>query len=152
MVKDIAWIAGLLEGEGSFAMTSKTAGYKISLGMTDPDVIGKAAEILGTNKISIEERPKYNNKFYKIGIYGNLAIQWMMTIYPLMGMRRQSKIAEILNIWKNHERTNFVNGLCKRGHEISEKTLEIIHLKSGKILKRCKLCKQLREAGYRESF
>jgi hypothetical protein len=33
---------------------------------------------------------------------GNKAAAWMMTIYPLMGLRRQEKIKELLTRWRTY--------------------------------------------------
>ena len=121
-IKDIAWIAGLLEGEGCF-ITHNSKGHdypEIHLCMSDEDVVIKASGIMkkeikfnksgfidfGSNilKRGVDKYP--SNKFnkckdqYTHQLSGNIAIQWMMTLYSLMGKRRQSKILEIINAWK----------------------------------------------------
>src|SRR5204863_8589609 len=40
---------------------------------------------------------------YRLKINGNLAIQWMMTLYCLMGVRRKLKIREHINKWKSSD-------------------------------------------------
>ena len=106
--EEIAYIAGLLEGEGSFYVTKPhlsqhSSAVLISIIMTDLDVIEKAALILGGgSKINKYESKKGNKTAYKFVVTGsNLAIEWMNLIYPLMGNRRQQKIREIIDYWNN---------------------------------------------------
>ena len=83
----------------------KSGGYKgsisIAIQMTDEDTVVKAAKLLngkvygphgpyGVSKLSI----------WQVTIFGQRAAEWMMTIFPLMSIRRQTKIKELLTIWK----------------------------------------------------
>lgn len=110
-VKDIAWLAGFLEGEGSFGWyRHSNRGYSIAniqVSSTDLDVVQKAAVLFG-----VKARGPYNNSrlgfapenckpIYKTSVGGKLAIQWLMTLYPFMGARRRERFREILNHWKN---------------------------------------------------
>ena len=103
-VKEIAWVAGILEGEGCFFASNKKclASAVIALVSTDLDVILKFKEITKCqNQVQISRRnSKYWKTSYKILVSGNLSIQWMMTIYSLMGTRRKEKIAELLSNWE----------------------------------------------------
>ena len=102
-IKDIYWLAGLLEGEGCFAVNN-SAYYcpQITLKMTDRDVVEKAHRLLrATSKVNEERRYAERNKpIYWFRVMGSLAASWMMTLYPLMGERRQEKIREVLEVWK----------------------------------------------------
>lgn len=112
-VKEIAWLAGLLEGEGCFHLESHVkvskqkykSGVRISvtplirLSSTDKDVIVRAKYILGANTISTQIK-KPNKDYHTISIFGPKAISWMMTIYPLMCSRRKFKIKSIISSWK----------------------------------------------------
>lgn len=100
--QEINWIAGLLEGEGCFQTRGENHNPYIQLVMTDSDVVIKAAKILGCHKV-IEGKPttKVGKKIYRTCVYGRRAMGWMMTIYSLMGERRQQKIEECLKQWKN---------------------------------------------------
>ena len=101
-ITDIHWIAGLLEGEGNFTYGT---GAQLRIWMTDEDTISKARSIMDPNtKILIDDRKGNRQTVYGFFVYGNLAIQWMMTIYSLVGRRRKEKIREILLKWKNEKR------------------------------------------------
>jgi hypothetical protein len=104
LLLDIAWLAGILEGEGCF-QTRKSGGYKgtpcISLQMTDKDTVEKVSKLWDA-KLYGPYGPYGKSKLqtWQVNIFGKQAAEWMMTIYTLMGQRRQEKIKSILAIWK----------------------------------------------------
>jgi len=98
----IAWLAGLLEGEASFMRRNGSPSIKIQL--TDRDVLDRAASILGgtVGRNSYQPKGKATYKpVYHLSIHGMRAIAWMMTLYPMLGVRRRKKVREILEAWKS---------------------------------------------------
>lgn len=96
---ELYWLAGLLEGEGCFALTGK-AKYRypsITLKMTDEDVIIRAAKLMGGGAIW-KLTPKISNHkaSFQIRIIGLRAATLMESLLPLMFKRRRAKISEIL--------------------------------------------------------
>lgn len=103
-IKDIAWLGGLLEGEGSFSM--KADGYPgVHLHMTDRDVVERAAKLIGSRVRGPYKtktpKGKLGKPVFACGVYGNRGAGWMMTIYQFLGERRQSRVRDILNVWKS---------------------------------------------------
>ena len=99
--RDIIYLAGLLEGEGCFRYESRRVGPSIVLGMTDKDVVEKAALLLGSGVVMRKLHPdKLWKPCYISKVHGRAAAGWMMTLYPLLGERRQAKIREVLTKWK----------------------------------------------------
>lgn len=98
-VKEIAWLAGLLEGEGCFSKRKNCV--TIQINMTDCDVVRKSANLVGARSVGRREDKRANCKpcFYWT-IAGPRAAGWMMTVYPLMGKRRQARIRELLGVFK----------------------------------------------------
>lgn len=97
-IGDIYYIAGLLEGEGCFYFRKCPT---ITLNMTDLDTVEKARSLMNkTNKIYTENPSGNRKEAYRLIVYGDVAMQWMMTIYPLMSIRRKAKIREIIQKWK----------------------------------------------------
>ena len=102
-INDIAWLAGLLEGEAWFGLSSKGAGRKktlnIWLEMTDKDIVERARDIMAPNRkvYSKPGRKSHYKRQYKLVVTCNRAKGWMMTIYSLLGKRRQARIRELLN-------------------------------------------------------
>lgn len=102
-IKEIAWLSGLLEGEGSFIQSPN--GYpKITIAMTDRDVIERAAKLFGTRCRGPYEartpRGERAKPTYRCESAGNRAMSWMMTLWPLLGERRREKIIEISREWR----------------------------------------------------
>ena len=105
---EVAWLAGLLEGEGSFLMARCRAGDewdkqrdhgyrypKIVVGMTDEDVINRVAAMFGTSVYKLPRQPQ-RKQAWRSQIMGAQAAIWMKLLYPWLGERRRAKIDEIL--------------------------------------------------------
>ena len=139
--KDIVWLAGILEGEGCFDKASKKS-LRIIIESTDLDVIESVKRITRTSALIISTKKIHNYKDkYKVTVYGNLAIQWVMTIYPLMHRRRREKIKELLEKWKS------IETFCRKGHELTEKNSYVSKL-GGTVCRACKLENQVKHRGY----
>ena len=95
---DLLWLAGLLEGEGSFdAHRGKYP--RIRLGMTDRDVVGRAASLMDAS-IRLSLRPAPNQPTWHTEISGVRAAAIMAEILPHMGSRRSGKIASVLSAYR----------------------------------------------------
>lgn len=99
---EIAWLAGLIEGEGcirSPKQKAKTIG--IDLASTDKDVIEKAAALMQCSfHTHIQTNPKWKTQ-YKLLITGQRASEIMKLILPHMCLRRSAKINDALFYWEN---------------------------------------------------
>lgn len=92
--EDLIWLAGLLEGEGTFDL-HRGRYPRIRLAMTDRDVVGRAATLLGASiRGSLRARP-YRSTWHT-EISGERAAAVMREVLPFMGARRSAKIAEVL--------------------------------------------------------
>lgn len=91
---DLLWLAGLLEGEGTF--DSHRGKYpRIRLAMTDRDVVGRAASLMDTKiRLSLHAAPA--KPTWHSELSGERAAEIMRQILPFMGARRSAKIAEVL--------------------------------------------------------
>ena len=100
-VRNIEWLAGLLEGEGCFGFQShRKWNPRIDLAMTDEDVVARASSLMKDGKYWTRYSHVGHKTQYCLRITGPRAIQWMMTLYLLMGHRRRGKIKEIITRWK----------------------------------------------------
>lgn len=98
---DIAWLGGLLEGEGSF-YDSKGSPC-IALQTTDRDVLLRVADLLGVKEEGKGWKPKGKPTYkqvYMCRVHGFRAIGWMMTLFQFFGERRQDRIGGIIERWK----------------------------------------------------
>jgi len=100
ILRDLHWLSGLLEGEGSFIFSGGSP--RICVASVDLDVIKRAHTILSCTGNIHEDVTVSGKVIYKINLQGERAIGWMFTLYMLMGRRRQEKISEIITEWKNH--------------------------------------------------
>lgn len=111
-VRDIAWLAGIVEGEGCIAIshtnrrTTSANSIRIHVGMTDKDVVERVAAIFGTRMIGphySKDRDGHKRKpQYRAVVTQGLAASWMMTIYPLLGERRRQAAGEALAFWRQY--------------------------------------------------
>lgn len=96
---DIAWLAGLLEGEGYFCILSPhgVPTPRIVLSMTDKDVVEHVA---GFFQRKVNGRPLPSGKIdYKTSVTGPDALTLMRKLLPWMHGRRSRKIREILEFF-----------------------------------------------------
>lgn len=98
---NLYWLAGILEGEGSFFIRKlKGKEYPtIAVKMTDQDVVERIKQITGVGTICTQKPDKLNWKqTYKWQVAKSLdAINLMRLVLPLMGQRRKIRIKSILN-------------------------------------------------------
>ena len=96
--EDLIWLAGLLEGEGSF-LTESIRGKSypvIQVEMTDEDVIQRVARLFGTKMFSAKKiRAGASMRSYRARVRYQRARELMCALCPLMGQRRAAKIMEI---------------------------------------------------------
>jgi hypothetical protein len=89
---ELHWLAGLLEGEGSF-MAGPPSNPRmpiISLHMTDQDVIARVGRIFSRKPHSVRRRDPRWQPSYLVRVTGGRAVHWMTLLRPLMGERRQA--------------------------------------------------------------
>lgn len=111
---EVAWLAGLLEGEGSFFMLTSHVGGKayryprIAVNMTDRDIIERVAALLCGSVYDIPAtsiRPGMKLQ-YRAQASGSNAAEWMVRLKPWLGARRAAKIDELLAEYGAIEPTN----------------------------------------------
>jgi hypothetical protein len=91
---DLLWLAGLVEGEGSFFPGSPSApGLPVmQVAMVDVDVISRAARMLGVTVRTIRPRREAWKTIYTCRIRGAPAVAWMTALRPHLGLRRRSQV------------------------------------------------------------
>jgi hypothetical protein len=92
------WLAGLLEGEGSFMAGPPSSPRMpvISVNMTDHDVVARVGTMLGRKPFEITPRDPRWRTSYQVRVTGSRAVHWMTLLRPLMGARRQGQIDHAL--------------------------------------------------------
>jgi hypothetical protein len=93
---DLHWLAGLLEGEGSFCKPAPSAPNRpyITANMTDEDVIARVAGLFGVSYSRARKDPR-NQRWrpsFVAQLRGARAVDLMRELRPLMGTRRKAQI------------------------------------------------------------
>src|SRR5262245_1253553 len=91
---DVHWLAGLLEGEGSFLAGPPSAPRSpaVRVCMADRDVVDRAGALLGVAVMVIPSRREGWRTAYSVRVRGAPAVLWMERLRPFMGRRRQEQI------------------------------------------------------------
>jgi hypothetical protein len=94
----LAWLAGLLEGEGTFLCPPPSMPNCpiVACRMTDRDIVERVAAYFGTKVMTID-KGRYRTE-YAATVKGSRAMKFMADVRALMGDRRQQAIdAAMLN-------------------------------------------------------
>jgi len=91
---DLHWLAGLLEGEGTFIAGPPSAPRSpaVQVSMVDRDVIERVAALVDCAVTVIPARRDGWRTAYSARVRGPRAVEWMRRLRPLMGKRRQEQI------------------------------------------------------------
>lgn len=92
--QDLHWLAGLLEGEGSFLPGPPSAHRYpvVALQMTDEDVVARVARMFGRKVGRWQSGNAREQPVFLVRITGAKAVAWMTALRPLMGERRRAQI------------------------------------------------------------
>ena len=132
---DRYWLAGLLEGEGTFGAgpSSKPRSPVIAVVMTDRDVIERVGRMWDRAVTTVKPRKVHHKVAFATRIRGAPAASWMLGIRPLLGTRRQAQIDKALAMgharlrWRRPTgpctvpsctRPSAVRGLCRHHHKL----------------------------------
>lgn len=97
--EDFYWLAGLLEGEGSFMKPAPSQPNQpiISLHMADEDIVARVAGLVGLKYRPVRNRhPEKWRDTYILQVRGSRAVELMTRLRPFMGQRRRSQIDHAL--------------------------------------------------------
>lgn len=105
---EIAWLAGLLEGDGTFQMHNNGSKTKrntcplIGLAMLDLDIVEKVSKIFQCN-IGKYLTPKKDKHIYFARTARRSTVEpLILALYPYMGNRRKEQINKMLQWYKEH--------------------------------------------------
>jgi hypothetical protein len=99
--EELHWLAGLLEGEGSFLTgpPSRPNMPVIAIQMTDQDVIERVAALFGRKAHAATRREEHWRQSWMLRLSGHRAVEWMLVLRPLMGSRRKAQIDRALSCY-----------------------------------------------------
>lgn len=99
--EEAAWVAGLLEGEGSFELTDSANRRRLGVvcAMSDRDVVERLLTVVGAGRIYVRtpQPPRGNKTMYAWTLTNRPEVaQLISEIRPFMGERRSAKIDAML--------------------------------------------------------
>jgi hypothetical protein len=108
LCRDIHWLAGILEAEGSFLQGSPTKANqpRIQMTTTDEDVTSWVATWLGVKYVALKPRNTGNagtKQAFFACVSAGPAVRMMQQLYPLMGERRREQIERALASYDPHK-------------------------------------------------
>lgn len=91
---DVLWLAGLLEGEGTFDI-HRGKYPRVRVGMVDRDIVGRAATLMGA-RVNLRLHGRPAQATWHAEVSGAKAVAVMRAVLPHMGSRRSGAIATAL--------------------------------------------------------
>jgi hypothetical protein len=113
--RELHWLAGWLEGEGSFLAPppSDPRRVRISGQAKDEDVVREVGRLFQIKPLFDQADQRRNPKWspmWRVLLQGNRASALMLALEPLMGARRQSQIrAAVIAAMRANQETTVVN-------------------------------------------
>jgi hypothetical protein len=100
---EIGWLAGLFEGEGTISIPRSTpkksrSGVALRVVSTDCDVIERVRDVTGVGYVYASMPPLRKPYWTWVVQLKRDVARLLLAIYPLMGTRRQHKIAEAAEV------------------------------------------------------
>jgi hypothetical protein len=135
---EIAWFAGLFEGEASFALDTRSIKrYKIStsppapfikISMTDEDIIQKVSKLVHKKYFSPKRRTVTAKQVYIVHVGDRKSLDILLPkLFPYFGKRRQQTVQKYLDAlaeWKIWYSSGKRREMAKQG-PLSKKIFDI---------------------------
>lgn len=152
---DVAWAAGLFEGEGCWNAYVREGGkiqMQARLGMTDRDVVERFAQVVQCGAIHERlSREQHHKPMYEWYVYEAEKVRDLIALFlPFMGERRRAKALSVLDAGADVRSHNAKKTHCPQGHPLEgDNLIEEPIVRAGRqyTARRCRTCrrKQSRE-------
>lgn len=115
---DLAWTAGFLEGEGSFARCGNT--IKVSAVQVEIYPIKKLIGLFGGNEATYHRKEIRSNggSYYRWDVYGVEAAEIMLLLFHMLSPKRKQQIIKCFCWWKDRPGSNNRGGYSKEQQNI----------------------------------
>jgi hypothetical protein len=135
--ENLAWAAGLFEGEGCIHRGQKQA-ITLAVAMTDFDVVEKFHFIVGVGNVNgpyLANNPRHLQRWrWSTGNFQH-AQALLAALWPWLGHRRKAKAEKIIKACALDAPKNQNKKACKRGHPFSEENT--YHFNGGRHCREC---------------
>ena len=115
--EQVAWLAGIYEGEGSCAITSGRA-IRVEIVMTDEDTMQRVQSFTGLGSVrSLPPRSENHKPAWRWSIGSADAVEFLQTIMPWLGSRRAERAQKAIENWtSNRKQSTAQDTECVNGH------------------------------------
>lgn len=102
--EQLAWAAGVFDGEGNIACTNSSKALILQVGQSHMEMLNRLREIFKIGKIygpyprGINRRPHWN-----YSVNGPIAQAVVAMIYPFLGSVKQEQCRHAIGIWKSRK-------------------------------------------------
>jgi hypothetical protein len=146
LMVDLGWIAGFLEGEGSFGLSGRNRqSPRVRAPQLQREPLDRLQRLLG-GKIALQPPTSGTQPVHHWALDTNRSVQLMMTLYTLMSPRRQQQIAKALAAWRTNPRfKSAIRTRCPNGHRLSPDNVYVSLRPNGKRRLTCRKCERVRE-------
>lgn len=102
-IEEIAWAAGLFEGEGTCCVVrnGKSLRATVELTSTDEDVVRKFHRIMGCGKLTCRDRPPNKPAWKWYAYSAGIVIEVLTVLLPFLGERRTKEAEVVLERARN---------------------------------------------------
>lgn len=114
---DIAWMAGLLEGEGYFCCLN--SGLGVRLVMTDEDIVKRFAQLWAVMPRQLSKRADHHKIPFLVSLPSQKAAQCMRLIRPFLGRRRLQTVDDCLQKYEQQQH-RFREGIRLRQEKFTD--------------------------------
>lgn len=146
-VREIAWAAGFLEGEGSFGVNSGCP--RVSAGQVQKEPLERLQRMFGGHMWLKEPKSGFGSKPIWIWALNRGSAGVMMTLYTFMSPKRRGEIEASLDVWKKARRIRLAGeAICLRGHQITGDNAVKAPSRKYPV---CRICKNLARRAWRKN-
>lgn len=119
-VAQLAWCAGLFDGEGCIT-NSRHVRPQLAMQMCDEDTVRRFHETIGVGHVNGPYHPKggRNPTWSWVAAKQEDVGAVLMTLYPLLCDRRQERARRALVDWRRPKRTKQKRTHCLKGHALT---------------------------------
>lgn len=143
---DLAWAAGLFEGEGCFSFQPKAP--RAMLSMSDEDVVRRFHQTVGIGSVHQTKRREGRKDLWTWTAAGFPSFQYIVALlWRWLGTRRRARARELLRQFAALPARRPERLVCKRGHDMANDT--VIVRRRGSEVRQCRKCLTENTLAYR---
>lgn len=152
---DIAWIAGLFEGEGCIHIPSQRHGVSVRLKMADRDVVEALHALFPCPKIRVVKphQPHHKYQYEWCLTNGERIVRFLEIVLPFLKERRSKKAHELIAYIANRPGKGTFNANkieCPKGHQYAPENVYFPPSGINKGKRVCRTCRDEYKKAWRE--